>query len=84
MKKVIGKKKSWLYIFTLDNMVSTYSLSFIATIFFIAAHNWLSGIYGEMSALSGITFTLALAAIFVNMVASLYLVWHGLIRLVRK
>lgn len=74
----------WLHIFTLENMVSTFSLSFIASIIFIVAHNLLSAMYGEASIPSVIFFFLALAAILVSTIASLYLVWHGLIRLVRK
>lgn len=78
------EKKSWLKIFTLDNMVSAFSVSFIASVVFILAHNLLSGMFGEMSVPSAIFFFLAVIALIVNTVASLYLVWHGLVRLVRK
>lgn len=81
-----GKKKNWnwLKLFKLDNMVSAYSLSFIASMILIVVHNLLSGLYGEESLPSIIPFFLALAAILLNTLASLYLVWHGLIRLVKK
>ncbi len=85
LKVEIQKKKmNWLNMFNLDNMVSMFSVSFIAAIVFIFAHDWVLGVYGDRSMVSGIAFTLVLAALLLNTIASLYLVWHGLVRLVKK
>ena len=78
------KKRSWLNMFNLDNMVSMFSVSFIAALVFIFAQDWTSGAYGDMSLVSIAFFTLLLAALLLNTLASLYLVWHGLVRLVKK